>query len=88
MKIIFIILLLNLIYLAKFSYARLIYTKRPKENKSFQEMYMDFLNDAVIKIEQEKFSENDFRTLMFLSSKFEEQKRHENFPVYWYSRQG
>ena len=74
--------------MAKFTDARLIYMKRPKEIKSLEDSMELFLNNALIKIQNEKFSESDFRTLMFLSSKLEEQKRHNNFPVYWYSRQG
>ena len=89
MKLIFYVFLVNLIFIAKFSYARLIYIKKPKENKSFEDDIEQFLNSALIKIEQEKFSEHDFRTLLSLSNKIYNQKRHEkNFPVYWYSRQG
>jgi hypothetical protein len=80
--------LINIIILGKFSYARLIYKARI-EGQSFQEMYMDVLEKALVKIEQEKFSDQDFETLIFFTNKMDEIKRqYIRSPVYWYSRQG
>jgi menaquinone-dependent protoporphyrinogen IX oxidase len=80
--------LLNIIIVGKFSYGRLIYTARV-ERKSFEEIVTQFLEKALVKIEQEKFSDQDFYALMFFTNKMDEIKKQQNIsPVYWYSRQG
>ena len=80
--------LINIIILGKFSHGRLIYTARV-ESRSFEEIVKEFLEKALVKIEQEKFSYYDFQTLMFFTKKIEEIKKQKKIsPVYWYSRQG
>jgi len=80
--------LISIIVLGKFSHARSIYKTRI-EGKSFQEIYMEFLENALVKIGQEKFSDHDFQTLIFFTNKMNEIKRqYIASPVYWYSRQG
>jgi hypothetical protein len=89
MKIILVILFLIAI-MSKLSYSRLIYTARPKEAKSFEEKFSDLLDMALIKIEQNKFSEHDLRTLMSLTDKINKLRieKNDDLTVYWYSRQG
>ena len=71
-----------------FSYGRLIYTARVA-SKSLEEIVKEFLEKAIVKIEQEKFSDLDFHALMFYTNKMEEIKQQQKIsPVYWYSRQG
>jgi len=80
--------LINIIILAKFSHGRLIYTARV-ESRSFEDIVKEFLEKALVKVEQEKFSYYDFQVLMFLTNKIEEIKKQQKLsPVYWYSRQG
>jgi hypothetical protein len=89
MKIILVILF-SIAIGSKLSYSRLIYTARLKEAKSLEENFSDLLDMALIKIEQNKFSEHDFRTLMFLTNKLDKLRREkkDDLTVYWYSRQG
>ena len=69
--------LINIIILGKFSHGRLIYTARV-ESRSFEEIVKEFLEKALVKIEQEKFSYYDFQTLMFFTKKIEEIKKQKN----------
>jgi len=80
--------LTSIIIFAKFSHGRLIYTARV-ESRSFEDIVKEFLEKALVKVEQEKFSYYDFQVLMFLTNKIEEIKKQQKLsPVYWYSRQG